>query len=134
MGYARRQIRWSRTKLKNYHIDIYVKTKNWSYTCSEVVNPLQHLFQAFNSLLRSFTSSSNLYFQVRTAWRLLMMLIFSELQWNRSFRSKATSAKSFLMLLDYRIKIIQIMKWKNYRLHSSSVKATAKIYLQFYAV
>ena len=106
MGYAHRQIRWSQTKLKKCHIDIYVKTKNWSYTCSEALNPLQHLFQAFNSLLRSFTGSSSLYFQARTAWRLLMMLIFSELQWNRSFRPKATSAKSFLMLLDYRIKII----------------------------
>jgi len=32
---------------------------------------------------------------------------FSELKWNRSFRSKATSAKSFLMLLGYCKKIIQ---------------------------
>jgi len=112
MGYAHRQIRWSQTKLKKCHIDIYVKTKNWSYTCSEALNPLQHLFQAFNSLLRSFTGSSSLYFQARTAWRLLMMLIFSELQWNRSFRPKANSAKSFLMLLDYRIKIIQSVKVK----------------------
>jgi len=38
---------------------------------------VQHLFQAFNSLLRSFTSSSSLYFQARTASRLLMMLIFT---------------------------------------------------------
>jgi len=29
---------------------------------------------------------------------------FSEIKWNRSFRSKATWAKSFLMLLDYRKK------------------------------
>jgi len=35
---------------KKCHIGIYVKTKNWSYTRSEVLNPVQHLFQAFNSL------------------------------------------------------------------------------------
>jgi len=107
MGYTQSQIRWSRTKLKKCHIDIYVKTKNWSYARSEVLNQVQHLFQALNPLLRSFTKSSSLYFQSLTTLRLLMMLIFSEIKWNRSFRSKATWDKSFLMLQDYRKKNIR---------------------------
>jgi len=37
---------------------------------------MQHLFQAFNSLLRRFTSGSSQYFQARTALRLLMILVF----------------------------------------------------------
>jgi len=40
------------------------------------LNPVQHLFQAFNSLLRNFAGSSSLYFQARTALRLLMVLVF----------------------------------------------------------
>jgi len=40
------------------------------------MNPVQHFFQALNSLLCSFTNSSSLYFQAQTAIRLLMMLIF----------------------------------------------------------
>jgi len=82
------------TKLKICHIDIaYFKT-NRSYTCSEIFNPVHYLFQAFNSLMRSFTGSSSLYFQVPTASSLSMMLTFSERTWNWSIRSKVTWAKS----------------------------------------
>jgi len=37
------------------------------YTCREMLNPVPYSFQAFNSLIRSFTGSSNLYFQVPIA-------------------------------------------------------------------
>jgi len=56
---------------------MYIKTKTGAtHAVKYWLNPVQHLFQAFNSLLRSFTSSSSLYFQTETALRLLMMLVF----------------------------------------------------------
>jgi len=33
------------------------------HICSEMLKPVQYLFQAFNSLIRSFTGSISLYFQ-----------------------------------------------------------------------
>jgi len=57
-------------------IYIYIKTRNRSYTCSEVLNPVQDLFQVLNSLSCNFTSSCGLYFQARTAVRLLMLTFF----------------------------------------------------------
>jgi len=56
---------------KKCHIDIYVKTKKLELprAVKYWLNPVQNLFQAFNSLLRSFTRSKSLYFQAQTALR-----------------------------------------------------------------
>jgi len=63
------------SKMSYWHI--YIKTKaGATHAVKHWLNLVQHLFQAFNWLLRSFTSSSSLYFQARTALRLLMMLVF----------------------------------------------------------
>jgi len=59
-------------------LDIDKKThdidKNCFYTCSEVLDLVQYLFQAFNLILCSFTSS--LCFHVPTAVDLPLMLTF----------------------------------------------------------
>jgi len=74
---------------------------------SEVLNPVQYLFQAFNSLYAallaavSYISKPELLWVCSWCWRL------SKLKWNRSARSKSTWAKSFLMLLYYRKQINQ---------------------------
>jgi len=78
---------------------------------SEVLNPVQYLFQAFNSLYAallaavSYISKPELLWVCSWCWRL------SKLKWNRSARSKSTWAKSFLMLLYYR-KQINTKQWE----------------------
>ena len=86
---------------KNCHTDIYCK--NRSCTCSEMLNPIF----SKHSVIRSFTCSSSQCFEVPTALICRWCLVFTELTWNLSIRSKATWAKSFLMLLAYRKQIIQ---------------------------
>ena len=54
---------------KKCHIDTHAKTKKWSYTCSEVLNPVKQVFRVMNSRLRSFTSSSSLY--VRNCFKIV---------------------------------------------------------------
>jgi len=94
---------------KNCHTDICFKTK------TVVAHAAKHwtraiFFQAFNSVIRSFTGSSS---QCSSASKLNCLKVcrwcsvFTELTWNLSIRSKATWAKSFLMLLAYRKQIIQ---------------------------
>jgi len=59
------------------YIDIYAKTKNWSYTCSEVLTESSAAFiPSIQLTFIPLTSSSSVYFQTRTALRLLMMLVF----------------------------------------------------------
>jgi len=71
------------------------------------VEPSDIFLQAFNSVIRNFTGSSSQCFEASTALSLLLMLSFTEFTWNLSIRSKATWAKSFLMLLAYCKQIIQ---------------------------
>jgi len=106
MGYDYSQIRWSRTKLKNVILTYRPTQKQKTGATHAVKYWIQCSIYSkhFNSLLRRFISSSSLYFQARTALRSLMMLIFSELKWNRSLRPKAAWARSFLLLLDCRKK------------------------------
>jgi len=60
---------------KNVKLTYTQKQKNGAtHAVKYWLNPVQHLFQAFNSLLRSSTSSSSLYFQSRIALRLLMLI------------------------------------------------------------
>jgi len=49
---------------------------------------VSYFLQAFNSLLRSFSDSSNLYFQVPAAVDLSLLLTLFELTWNQSTRAK----------------------------------------------
>jgi len=69
------------------------------------VEPSAIFFQAFNSVIRSFTGSSSQCFEAPTVLSLSLMLSFY--QTNAEPRSKATLAKSFLMLLAYRKQTIQ---------------------------
>jgi len=109
MGYAHSQIRWSRTKLKKCHIDIYVKTKNelhmqWStdwIQCSIYSKHSTHFYAASLAAVAYISKPELL------CVKIVDDVSFSELKWNRSFRSKAAWAKSFLMQLDYHKKIIQ---------------------------
>jgi len=49
-------------------IDIHVKTKNWNYTCSEVLTESSAAFiPSIQLTLHSFTSMSSLYFEARIA-------------------------------------------------------------------
>jgi len=69
--------------------------------------PCAIFLQAFNSLVRNFTGSSSQCFEAPTALNLSLMLSFYQTTWNPSIRSKATWAKSFLMLLSDFKQIIQ---------------------------
>jgi len=71
------------------------------------VEPCAIFLQAFNSLVRNFTGSSSQCFEAPTALNLSLMLSFYQTTWNPSIRSKATWAKSFLMLLSDFKQIIQ---------------------------
>ena len=53
------------------------------------------------------TASTSLYFQVPTALSLLLVLLFYELMWNLSIKSKSIRAKSILMLLAHCKQIIK---------------------------
>jgi len=89
---------------RNWHT---LQNKNCSYTCSEMLNPVPYFSnQEFTSVIRIFNGSSSQCFEAPTAvcrW----CWVFTELTWNLSIRSKATWAKSFLMLQAYRKQIIQ---------------------------
>jgi len=63
--------------------------------------------QAFNSVIRNFTGSCSQCFESPTVYVCRWCWVFTELTWNLSIRSKATRAKSFLMLLAYCKQIIQ---------------------------
>ena len=69
------------------------------------VEPSAIFFQAFNSVIRSFTGSSSQCFEVPTVLSLSLMPSFY--QTNAEPRSKATWAKFFVMLLTYCKQIIQ---------------------------
>jgi len=71
------------------------------------VEPSAIFFQAFTSTIRSFTGSSCQCLETPAALNSSLMLTFTELTWSLWIRSKATWAKSFLMLLAYRKQIIQ---------------------------
>jgi len=77
------------------------------------VEPSNIFLQAFNSVIRSFTSSSSQCFEAQSTISLSLMLSFYR-TWNLSIRSKATWDRSFLMLLVYRKQIIQ-NQWKTVR-------------------
>jgi len=75
------------------------------------VEPSAIFFQAFNSVIRSYTCSSSrcFRFEAPTASNLSLMLNFyrTNVEPIDQVKSKATWAKSFLMLLVYRKQIIQ---------------------------
>ena len=93
-SYACSQIYWSRTnlqklqKLSYWHI---YQNKNRSCTCREMLNPVTYFYK----------HSIQSYATLRWCW------VFTELTRNPSIRSKATWAKSFIMLLSYCKQIIQ---------------------------
>jgi len=105
--YAYSQISWSRSKLQKLSCwQTYLKTKTAVAHAAKCWTQC-HIFHAFNLVIRSFTSSSNQYFEAPTALSLSLLLSFYRTTWNLSIRSKATWAQSFLMLLAYRKQIIQ---------------------------
>ena len=89
---------------KNCHT---LQNKNRICTCSEILNTVPYFSK------HSIKSDAALPVAVANASKpqllqsLSLMLIFTELTWNLSIRSKATWAKSFLMLLAYCKQIIK---------------------------
>jgi len=71
------------------------------------VEPSAIFFQAFSLVIPSFTGSSSQFFEAPTALSYRCCWVFAELTWNLSIRSKATWAKSFLMVLAYPKQIIK---------------------------
>jgi len=65
--------------------------------------PSAIFLQTFNSVIRNFIGCSSQRFEAPTRW----CWVITEPTWNLSIRSKATWAKSFLMLLAYCKQIIQ---------------------------
>jgi len=59
---------------KNYHIDIYFKTK--TVVLQRNVEPSDIFSQAFKSVIRNFTGSSSQCFEAPTALSLSLMLNF----------------------------------------------------------
>jgi len=98
---------YSRTKLQKLSYWHILQNKNCSCTCSEMLNPVpyfyKHSIQSYATLPVAVANASKpqLLQVCRWCW------VFTELTWNLSIRSKATWAKSFLMLLGYRKQIIQ---------------------------
>jgi len=84
-----------------------LQNKNRSCTCSEMLDSVpyfsMHSIQSYaaSPVAVANASKPQLHYVFRCCW------VFTELTWNRSIRSKATWAKSFLMLLAYRKQIIQ---------------------------
>jgi len=84
-----------------------LQNRNRSCTRSEILNPVpyfsKHSIQSYAALPVAVAKAS----KPQLLQGLSLMLSFIELTWNLSIRSKATWAKSFLMLLAYRKQIIQ---------------------------
>jgi len=103
------QIYYSRSKLQKLSYCHILQNKNRSCICSEMLYPVyyfsKHSIQSYAALpvavANASVSKPQLLYICRWCW------LFTELTWNLSIRSKATSAKSFLMLLAYRKQIIQ---------------------------